>query len=257
MYDLPIFILGCGRSGTSLLRRILDSHSRIACPPESAFLVKLADMMEVGRIRECFHHMGYSDDDVLGEMRRFFTHFLCGYAESKGKFRWADKTSRYMDHLCTIDRIFCGEVQYIGIVRHGLDVSYSLQRHEWGSMAEFTDGVEKPVGAARFWEYRNRQLLRHQEEVGGRLHIISYEDLTTIPEATMMGVMDHLGEEWEPNILEYTNFPHDSGYEDRDIDGYDGISPNSGNYRRWPLELQHRVYDEVREMMEELGYGSV
>jgi len=31
----PIFIIGCPRSGTSLLRRIVDSHSCIACPPES------------------------------------------------------------------------------------------------------------------------------------------------------------------------------------------------------------------------------
>ena len=37
----PIFILGCQRSGTSLIRRILDSHSSIACPPESGFIVQL------------------------------------------------------------------------------------------------------------------------------------------------------------------------------------------------------------------------
>lgn len=34
----PIFIVGCQRSGTTMLRLILDSHPRISCGPETRFL---------------------------------------------------------------------------------------------------------------------------------------------------------------------------------------------------------------------------
>ena len=42
---VPIFMTGVFRSGTTLLRYVVDSHSRICCPPESKFLRVLSELI--------------------------------------------------------------------------------------------------------------------------------------------------------------------------------------------------------------------
>ena len=37
--DRPIFVIGCPRSGTTMLQLMLHSHPRIAVPPETRFVV--------------------------------------------------------------------------------------------------------------------------------------------------------------------------------------------------------------------------
>ena len=70
--DPPIFVIGCFRSGTSLLRRILDSHSRIACPPESKFIAPLAEVFRRRNSLKGLATMGYGKRLVaaLPPMRR-------------------------------------------------------------------------------------------------------------------------------------------------------------------------------------------
>ena len=54
-----IFLIGCQRSGTSLLRRIVDSHPRIACPPETSFVQPLVQVLHDRRSTRGFQAMGY------------------------------------------------------------------------------------------------------------------------------------------------------------------------------------------------------
>ena len=253
----PIYILGCPRSGTTLYRWIIDTHSHIACPPESSFLVKLAAIYETERCTVSLGTLGFSKEEVLDEMRKFTVHFMNGYAESKGKPRWADRTTEYVNHVDTIDHMYGGNVVYLGIVRHGLDVAYSLSQLDMGLMQPWISGVPKPIGCIRLWEDRTRKILDFGGKVGSRFHLIRYEDLTTDPRGTLMPVFEFLGEPWEDDVLRCYEFEHDPGYDDPKIHNYNGIVSRHGEHMSWPLEVQSKVYAEVAPLMEELGYGLI
>jgi len=46
MQAAPVFLIGCHRSGTTLMRYLLDAHPNLACPPESKFLAALHEVFK-------------------------------------------------------------------------------------------------------------------------------------------------------------------------------------------------------------------
>ena len=251
----PIYILGCQRSGTSLLRRIIGSHSNIAAPAESAFLVQLARMFEIKRSLQGLLDMGFSEEDVLAQMRVFICHFFDEDTKSKGKNRWADKTTPYLDHADTIERIFNGEVVYVGIVRHGLDVANSLSKMDWGVLAPYFAGdIDKRIAGIKFWRDQNQKLLDFKSKVGDRFHLIRYEELTESPSPVLQDLFSFLYEPWESGVLNYNNYDHDPGFESDEVAEHKSIVPNSGRYKAWPKGLQEQAFSEAREIFDSLDY---
>src|SRR4051794_37690957 len=97
----PIFIIGCGRSGTTLLRLMLDSHPEIAAGEETKFLTDLEPILgEHWRLLQTY---GFNRDWWLERMRAFYGGFMAEYAARKGKRRWAEKTPGYTFHLELVD----------------------------------------------------------------------------------------------------------------------------------------------------------
>jgi hypothetical protein len=101
----PIFIVGCQRSGTTLLRLILDSHPNISCGPETRFLADFARitsppmwprMQQYGFPKEYWHR----------KFAELFDSFQSDYARRRGKNRWADKIPRYALYLEYLDQLF-------------------------------------------------------------------------------------------------------------------------------------------------------
>lgn len=251
----PIFVLGCQRSGTTLLRLILDSHSRIACPPESKFIVQLVNVFEVEQARHGLQSMGFSSEDILARMRRFVESFFEDYCRRKGKARWADKNLHNIDHLETVDAMFEHKAIYIGIVRHGLDVAFSLMDFDWGVVRRRMEGgVPKHVAGASLWRDQNMKLLALSERVGERFHMVRYEDLTTTPELVLRAMFDFLGERWEPRVLAYNDVQHDQGFGDEKAGVKAGIVPNSGRYLEWPEKLRDEAYEAGQPVFRRLGY---
>src|ERR1700733_15137177 len=96
----PIFVLHTGRSGSTLLRFILDSHPEIACPPETnvALACKyLANTWQVLKYAqpENVHDAGSSTSDAehaYEAIRKAIDAAFSGYLQSVGKVRWCDKS---------------------------------------------------------------------------------------------------------------------------------------------------------------------
>src|SRR5512145_2065807 len=132
----PVLVLGVRRSGTTLLRVMLDRNPELAVPDESYFVPQLAD-----------RHRGRIDVDAFvddlrrlptlrewdvpaGEVRaRLRPGATLGdgiaavyevYAGRHGKARWGDKTPMYMEHLDLLERLF-PEARYVHLVRDGRD----------------------------------------------------------------------------------------------------------------------------------------
>lgn len=256
----PIFIIGCPRSGTSLLRRILNSHSRVACPPESWFLAKLLPLLDDSLTMHGFDGMGYSREIVMERIRVFAEQFFEEYAAANGKARWADKTPVYVDWLDQIDRVFEASPRYLLIYRHGLDVTASINTAlpEWADrlpeLGRVQDRYHAEHRAASYWREQVQKMRAFRSRHPGRCHELRYEALCEDPELVMSGVCKFLGEPFERPMLDFHRFHHDEGLEDGRVRLSRGIEPSSHNYRHWSQGQLDAALDEAGELLEELGY---
>lgn len=189
------FIVGVPRSGTTLLRLMLDAHPLLAIPPETGFLSIAAQMPPDSRAaREAFASalvafppdapawgdFGIAEDafrDRLYQLDSFtpadgFRLFYRMYAARFGKPRYGDKTPLYAQQLVSIESIL-PEARFIHLLRDGRDVAISLRR-QWFSPGE---SIETQ---ARYWRdvivaarVQGRQVRNYLE--------VRYEDLLRDP----------------------------------------------------------------------------
>jgi hypothetical protein len=254
----PIFIVGCQRSGTSLVRRIVDSHSRIACPPESKFLLPLAQVLRDDQAMRGLASMGYERDAFVASLAAYVDGLFLGYASAKGKARWADKTPNYVDCLDEIWELFAPSASFILVVRHGLDVAYSLSgaRRDFPAISAHVSraGGDRVLGAAGFWRDQNEKLETFRQAHPEACVRVRYEDLTADPESVLPSVFAFLGEPWEPGVVEHHRFDHDAGIEDPDVRRSRGIEPRVGTSAAWPDDVRERLLTEMGSVLETLGY---
>jgi len=194
---MPI-IVGAPRSGTTLLRFMLDSHPDMAIPPETGFL-SIADRLKGSgdALRRDFfeavttfppdapgwNDFGLPDDEfwaTLLDIDPFsvadgYRAFYRTYAARFGKGRWGDKTPMYCLHVSSIEAVL-PEARFVHIIRDGRDVALSL-REMWfspgHSMEAQADHWRSCVSTARqqgaacqhYMEVRFEELIEHTEGV--------------------------------------------------------------------------------------------
>jgi len=140
----PIFIVGCPRSGTTLLRDLLRSHPNLTLPPESQLIPRFyraygdpsSDREAWLRARRILHNpriaswgISTSEAEFAGcrSFSRVIRRLFEVWAAKEGKPRWGDKTPHYVRHLPLILRLF-PEAQVIHIIRDGRDAALSWIR---------------------------------------------------------------------------------------------------------------------------------
>jgi len=194
----PIFIVGCQRSGTTMLRLMLDSHSQISCGPETRFLEDLERIVD-GDWRR-LSQFGYSQEEWLRRIRAFFEGIQSDYARSRGKTRWADKSPRYALHIPFLMQVF-PDAQIVHVIRDGRDVAVS-HRKRFGYWSSVKSSVKWP------------RYIRAARDAGSALPPDSYVELrydrlVAETEQTLRGLLEWLGEAWEPEILDFASQKHD------------------------------------------------
>jgi hypothetical protein len=194
----PIFVVGCQRSGTTLLRLILDSHPNISCGPETRFLADLEHV--TGSSWPRLSQYGFSRQYWHLQIAGMFDTVKSDYARQQGKERWADKTPLYALSLGFIGELF-PTCQVIHVIRDGRDVVAS-HRARWGYLSA--------VKAASKWP----RYIRAARTAGGamspsRYLEVRYEDLVGEPEKTLRELLTFLDEPWDPSVLEHDRRPHD------------------------------------------------
>jgi hypothetical protein len=196
--DAPIFVVGCQRSGTTMLRLMLDSHPSISCGPETRFLAGLARI--TGEDWHRLSRYGFPKEYWQEQVARFFDKILSDYATSRGKTRWADKTPLYARSLDFLTESF-PTCQVVHVVRDGRDVVLS-HRKRFGYLSA--------VKAVRKWP----MYIAAARATGDRLPVsryreVRYEDLVGDTEGTMRALLDWLGEPWDATVLDFDKQPHD------------------------------------------------
>ncbi len=213
---MPV-IVGSPRSGTTLLRFMLDAHPDLAIPPETGFLTFAPKPKGRGdKLRENFFRTivsypepnpAWPDFEVpeesfraaLAEINPFtvsegYRAFYRLYAARFGKSRWGDKTPLYCLGLDIIRRIL-PEARFIHIIRDGRDAALSLRRM-W-----FSPGWEIETQAA----YWRKCILAAQRAGRGRPDYIEvrYEDLILNTRATLQQICDHSNLSYDDAMLDY------------------------------------------------------
>jgi hypothetical protein len=194
----PVFIVGCQRSGTTLLRLMLDAHPHISCGPETRFLTDLARV--TGDDWRRLSRYGFTREDWHARIAEFFGGLHADYAASRGKERWADKSPRYALAIGFLAEVF-PTCQVVHVIRDGRDVVAS-HRRRWGYWSAMKATVKWP----RYIETAREAAAVLPPE---RSLEVRYEDLVGSSRDTLGGVLSYLGEEWDDAVLSYDQHPHD------------------------------------------------
>jgi len=213
------FVVGCGRSGTTLLRAVLDSHSQLAIPGESHFLTPmLDDRARYERDGEFEQNLFLAD---LGESERFLLWGLSAeevrdalaesnsldlpqairvlyavYATCQGKPRYGDKTPNHVLRIPLFAGVF-PEARFVHVIRDGRDVALSLiNLSEWGP---------KDVGTAALrWRQFVEAGRRGATQIDpGRYLEIRYEELLTTPDEALLRLCGFVDLPFEKTMLRY------------------------------------------------------
>ena len=206
----PIFIVGCGHSGTSLLKKLLGNHSNIY------------DIKEESGI--FFHPLGL-DKETRAKIYKLWS-YIC---KKEGKIRWVEKTPRHVFHLNTIFDDF-PNAKVIIITRHGNAVSSSIEKR----VGNLVDGVER-------WCIDNIEW--YENKIKSKCLILKYENLIRNTEITNQIICNYLEEPYQDlsntkdnteNIVLNVISPGEL------IDGEKHV-----NLRGW--QINQPIYDNIEE----------
>jgi len=244
----PVIVLGVGRSGTTLLRVMLDRSSELAIPYETFFVPQLAHrhgrrpklddfLDDLGRLRTLYD-WGIEPDDVRPRVHEGMTTseaiaaIFETYAERQGKPRWGDKTPLYMQQLPLLERLFPDAI-WVHLVRDGRDAALSF--------LELPEGFSgktwaQPRTAAQFaarWRTEILAARRLGRHAGSRYLELRYEDLVDEPERRLRLVCERASLTWEPGMLDHTR-PSDTAHmpEHRNL-----AQPPTPGLRNWRSQM--------------------
>lgn len=195
--DRGVFIVGCPRSGTTLLRVILDSHPQFCAPDESLFLGDMSKI--VGRYWGHLETYGLERGEVLQNIRDFFLSFHHHFCALTGKPRWVEKTPSYEKHLEFINELF-PSCKVIYVLRDGRDVAAS-HRENWGREGFFRSLYQ--------WPLTVRERHHYAGIVGAERFLeVKYEELVSNPRPVLEGLMEFLEADWDNALLNSSAYQH-------------------------------------------------
>jgi Sulfotransferase family len=213
---LPI-VVGCPRTGTSLLAVMLDSHPMLAVPPETSFLpIVMALQGPAATLRERFFEIVTTDRIMVSNWTDFgldaealrerlkaierFTvaagvrAFYAMYAERERKPRYGDKTPGYVFSMPSIAALL-PEAHFIHVIRDPGDTALSWRRTWFAPSQDFRvlgEAWRKHVETGR----RAGATLRRYTE-------LRFEELVREPERELRRLCDFLSLAWNPAMLDY------------------------------------------------------
>lgn len=215
----PFFIVGSGRSGTTLLRLLLNGHSRLHIPPETWFLtdlikeLPLAGELSPAEVKRATHlitsNYRWPDMEMDTEtfkreaqslarptIREIVELVYQTQLNRAGRPRFGDKTPPYIHVVPQLLKLYPG-ARFIHLVRDGRDVALSFVGfHEPGCRCYEGGNFEWTGAIRRAASYANTKF-------ADRILTTRYEDLVSSPEKSLKEICAFLEENFEPQMLDW------------------------------------------------------
>lgn len=200
----PFFIVGCARSGTSLLRNMLCLHPRLECPSET-HLFRWAEPFGTSEYDKFYKKSElfkrHRQDDGISN---FDFHYSLTYQPTRKSLmdwygteylrrrnnpqgRWFEKTPQNAYGTLLLSKAY-PEAKFIHLIRNPLNVAVSLMK---GAVMPATD----LRGAINYW-LESAMILSHYKELAPqRLLEVRYEELIADPDTQLTRILNFVGEQ--------------------------------------------------------------
>jgi hypothetical protein len=214
----PFFVVGSDRSGSTMLRLMLNEHTDLFVPAESHFFSLLMDSLPLNALLSrdqlaaaydvIIGHPRWADLPLSNEdcleivyslekprLAALIDALFAELAHRAGKQRWGDKTPNYILEIDRLRELF-PKAQFIHIIRDGRDVCTSLLGKGWRGTS--------PSGIGRYWSFSvgtGIQVGRSLPE--GVYCEVSYEDLVLDTEKTLRELCKFLHIPFQSNMLRF------------------------------------------------------
>jgi hypothetical protein len=259
-----LFIVGCPRSGTTMVQQALNRHSQIVIPPETKFFFAFFGR---SRRRQLLHLQRLNADlgiDLApppGRVhtgptgRAFYETLAAAYTRRLGKtdaVYFGDKTPEHTGYLPRIRALF-PDAKILVVYRDGRDVAVSLSRMPWMSSDVYVNFA--------VWLYYQWVVRAARHEFGAQIYFARYEDVVADPARELGGILDFLGLPYEAAVAE--GYGNRDGIPEREYAwkarALERITPERvGTFQRVLTPTQLGVLERLgRNILPALGYPLV
>jgi hypothetical protein len=278
-----VFIVGCPRSGTTLVQRVLNAHPQLAITPESHWIPRLfakrwaltpEGLITPKLLSRVLGHRKFArlrlDPKeflkLVADGREVSYSWLVSrifdlYGKAQGKHLVGDKTPDYVRHINTLHALW-PYARFIHVIRDGRDVALSMM--DWPKVhpkpGDFATWNDDPVSTAVLWWELNVRSGR----AAGRLlesqlyYEIRYESLVAQPQEECAVLCAFLGLRFDDTMLRFNAVPAGS---DPGLEARRAGLPITLGLRDWRSQMapEHveRVEAAVGELLDELGYPRI
>ena len=265
------FVVTPARSGSTLLRYLLDGHQEIVSPPETNLSALLQHLVEIWGQTDIA--LGVTEptagaappppsDAVCRRARKAVDEIMVAFAKAAGASVYCDKSLTTIDHLATVGRCY-PQAPLIFLYRYPLDmIASGMEASRWGFNAfGFAPYVSATpgnfvAGLANYWIDRVSKMLEFERTFEGPQARIYYELLCDDPGEALTLLFDLLEVEDDKSVIEraFAN-DHGRGPGDYKIDYTGAISIDSiGRGSALPEHLAPQQIKRIDELLAELDY---
>jgi hypothetical protein len=257
-----VFVVGCPRSGTTLLQRMLDAHPMLTVANDTHFIPKAlkgcevraalplsAELVERVRTYKRFPRLGVPPEAVDGAARattyaEFVARLYDALAAQHGKPFAGEKTPDYCDELPLLHTLFPA-ARVVHIVRDGRDVALSVLEwaHEGKGPGRKALWQEQPIAVSALWWWAKVATGRRGGTGLGAstYREVRYEDLVADPESELRGLSEFLGLPYDPAMVGFAE-GHDPPHPPQDgrVDAKKSWLPATSGLRDWRTGLSEQ-----------------
>lgn len=273
LMETPFFIIGHPRSGTTLLRFMLSSHSRLYIPEETGFIphlltkapfqapMSLVDIEKcintIGKLNYLWHGLVDNPVEFYKSLQEPTLPYLIDalYQIQIAPFnarRWGDKTPLYIQYIEQISQLF-SQSQFIHVIRDGRDTALSARR-KWH--------LERPYQDFYYLIYNWARNVNTGRQAGSALGStryieIYYEELIDDPEQILKSLCQFLNEDFDPAMLDHTQLARQVGPgPDYHTEVLDPVRRDRSHQWQSRLNRTEKITADLiaGDLLEELGY---